>query len=134
MMTNLQNKDAQAALIEKLLDSPLAAELQRSLNQGADAVRRRAAELLEQRKAANTARISALRAAAQEANDAWQAARLALEEAERRRNATSDDLAAAREQAGREHQELRQLSTASAQHLESQSLHTVEDLDRRHRR
>jgi hypothetical protein len=132
VITNLENKAQQDALIARLLESPLAAELQRSLSEGGEAIRQRANQLFEERKRLNRERNARLNEKAAASRARSDEAREAYEAAKREAEMDGDKARNAQEEAARVLAELRTLKTAGDSRLDELGISSVADLERRY--
>jgi hypothetical protein len=124
---NLQNKDA---LIARLLDSPLAAELERSLNNGAEAARHRAQVALEELTAKHNSRHPKMSAKARELADRRDALSREYEAAKLAALVAKDNAQAEQEDFARRRAEIQALANAGASHLRQRGLDSAEAIER----
>lgn len=124
--TTLENKDA---LIARLLDSPLAQEIERNFRNGAVAVRQRAVQELEQRLPQKLARRSKLDELARVAADDLAKAKLEFERAALAASKAGDGAMAHREAVSQWRAELESVTTAGEQRLREMGLSTVADFE-----
>ena len=127
MISNLQNKDA---LLARLLDSPLAAELERSLNDGPEAARRRAQVALEELTAKHNARQPKMSAKARELADRRDALSREFEAAKLAALRAVDDAQSEREDFVRRRAEIQALANAGASYLRARGLDSAEAIER----
>jgi hypothetical protein len=117
-------------LIDKLLQSPLAKELERSIR--GDAVRARARQALEEAQApADAARLEQLAQTAQTLTAECNRLRAELKAAERAADSAWTRLDDLRERIIAQRASASAIAAASGRWLEANNLHTAEDVERR---
>jgi hypothetical protein len=117
-------------LIERLLDSPLAKEMQREISEGATAIRARAEKELPPFVARNRERIAALQAAADVLIEKRDSAKDEAERLAREADRACDLLRSTKERFRLEEIRLRELCTAGAERLRELRCLKADDVPR----